>query len=227
MSRRTPQRSGATAKSAKRLSRNRILGIIAAVVVLALVIVGLVINSRFSTAEARRAEAIDTVAAANLILSRLPEDAAATQALITTVMPRTLDAQQLIDEIAAVAVEFNLEIIDTDLAWETQLLSGRDISYGDQLITDLGFGDLRDRSLVEPVTALVSVSGALADINALMTALSERQSADPTTPQLLLRRSDVVLSFTEDAAVATFEVIGIAMTALPAEVRVLIGTEAP
>jgi hypothetical protein len=227
MSRRTPQRSGATAKGAKRLSRNRILGIIAAVVVLALVIVGLVINSRFSTAEARRAEAIDTVAAANLILSRLPEDAAATQALITTVMPRTLDAQQLIDEIAAVAVEFDLEIIDTDLAWETQLLSGRDISYGDQLITDLGFGDLRDRSLVEPVTALVSVSGALADINALMTALSERQSADPTTPQLLLRRSDVVLSFTEDAAVATFEVIGIAMTALPAEVRVLIGTEAP
>ncbi len=228
MSRRTPQRSSRNASAGrKRLSRNMILRIIAAVVVLTLVIIGLIINSRFSAAEARRAEAVDTVSAANLILSRLPEDAAATQALIATVMPRTLEADQLLAQIDAVAIEFNLAIIDTDPIWEAQLLSGRDTSYGDQLISDLGFEDLRDRSLVEPVSALVSVTGTLADINAFMTALSERQSADPNTPQLLLRRSDVVLTFTEDAAVATFEAIGIAMTALPPEVRVLIATEEP
>lgn len=228
MSRRTPQRSSQNAAAGrKRLSRNMILRIIAAVTVLALVIIGLIINSRFSAAEARRAEAVDTVSAANLILSRLPEDASATQALIATVMPRTLEADQLLAQIDAVAIEFNLAIIDTDPIWEAQLLSGRDTSYGDQLISDLGFEDLRDRSLVEPVSALVSVTGTLADINAFMTALSERQSADPSTPQLLLRRSDVVLTFTEDAAVATFEAIGIAMTALPPEVRVLIPTEEP
>lgn len=228
MSRRTPQRSSQNAAAGrKRLSRNMILRIIAAVTVLALVIIGLIINSRFSAAEARRAEAVDTVSAANLILSRLPEDASATQALIATVMPRTLEADQLLAQIDAVAIEFNLAIIDTDPIWEAQLLSGRDTSYGDQLISDLGFEDLRDRSLVEPVSALVSVTGTLADINAFMTALSERQSADPSTPQLLLRRSDVVLTFTEDAAVATFEAIGIAMTALPPEVRVLIATEEP
>jgi hypothetical protein len=202
-----------------------ILRIIAGVAVLTLVIIGLIINSRFSAAEARRTEAMDTVSAANLILSRLPEDAAATQALITAVMPRTLSAEQLLAQIAPVATEFDLEIIDTDPTWEAQLLSGRETSYGDQLISDLGFGDLRDRSLVEPVSALVSVTGTLADINAFMTALSERQSADPSTAQLFLRRSDVVLSFVEDAAVATFEAIGIAMTALPPEVRVLIATE--
>lgn len=228
MSRRTPQRSSQNAAAGgKRLSRNMILRIIAAVVVLTLVIIGLIINSRFSAAEARRAEAVDTVSAANLILSRLPEDASATQALIATVMPRTLEADQLLAQIDAVAIEFNLAIIDTDPIWEAQLLSRRDTSYGDQLISDLGFEDLRDRSLVEPVSALVSVTGTLADINAFMTALSERQSADPSTPQLLLRRSDVVLTFTEDAAVATFEAIGIAMTALPPEVRVLIPTEEP
>lgn len=228
MSRRTPQRSSQNAAAGrKRLSRNMILRIIAAVTVLALVIIGLIINSRFSAAEARRAEAVDTVSAANLILSRLPEDASATQALIATVMPRTLEADQLLAQIDAVAIEFNLAIIDTDPIWEAQLLSRRDTSYGDQLISDLGFEDLRDRSLVEPVSALVSVTGTLADINAFMTALSERQSADPSTPQLLLRRSDVVLTFTEDAAVATFEAIGIAMTALPPEVRVLIATEEP
>jgi hypothetical protein len=204
-----------------------ILGIIAAVVVVTLVILGLVINSRFSDAEAQRAAAIDTVSAANLILSRLPEDSATTQDLITAVMPRSLSAEQLTNEVATVATELGLEIIDTDPLWEAQLLAGRETSYGDQLINDLGLNDLRERSLIEPVTTIVSVSGALGDINALMTALSQRQSVDPTTAQLLLRRSDVVLSFTEDAAVATFEAIGIRMTALPPEVRVLIGTEEP
>jgi hypothetical protein len=204
-----------------------ILGIISAVVVVTLVTLGLVINSRFSDAEAQRAAAIDTVSAANLILSRLPEDSATTQDLITAVMPRTLSAEQLTNEIATVATELGLEIIDTDPLWEAQLLAGRETSYGDQLINDLGLNDLRERSLIEPVTTIVSVSGTLADINALMTALSQRQSVDPTTAQLLLRRSDVVLSFTEDAAVATFEAIGIRMTALPPEVRVLIGTEEP
>lgn len=204
-----------------------ILRIIAVVAVLGLVIIGLVINSRFSAAEARRTEANDIVLAANLILTRLPEDAAATQALITTAMPRNLDADQLLAQIDTAAIEFNLEIIDTDPTWEAQLLSGRDTSYGDQLINDLGFGDLRDRNLVEPVSTLVSVTGTVADINAFMTALSERQSADLSTPQLLLRRSDVVLTSTEDAAVATFEAMGIAMTALPPEVRVLIASEEP
>ena len=204
-----------------------ILGIIAAVVVVTLVILGLVINSRFSDAETQRAAAIDTVSAANLILSRLPEDSATTQDLVNTVMPRSLSAEQLTNEVATVATELGLEIIDTDPLWEAQLLAGRETSYGDQLINDLGLNDLRERSLIEPVTTIVSVSGTLADINALMTALSQRQSVDPTTAQLLLRRSDVVLSFTEDAAVATFEAIGIRMTALPPEVRVLIGTEEP
>jgi hypothetical protein len=227
MSRRTPQSSRTASRRSGRPNRNSILGIIAAVVVVTLVILGLVINSRFSDAEAQRAAAIDTVSAANLILSRLPEDSATTQDLITAVMPRSLSAEQLTNEISTVATELGLEIIDTDPLWEAQLLAGREISYGDQLINDLGLNDLRERSLIEPVTTIVSVSGTLADINALMTALSQRQSVDPTTAQLLLRRSDVVLTFTDDAAVATFEAIGIRMTALPPEVRVLIGTEEP
>ncbi len=209
------------------MSRNLILKIVAGAMVLALVGFGLVINSRFSTAEARRSQARDIVAEANLILSRLPEGFADTQGLITTVMPRNLDAEQLRAVIAATAADFNLEMIDTEVEWDQQLLSGRDTSYGDQIIAELNLSDLRDRNLVEPVSAVISLQGALADINALMTALSQRQSQDADAPELLLRRSDVVLTFTQEVATATFEVIGIRMTALLPELRVLISSEGP
>jgi hypothetical protein len=165
MSRRTPQRSGATAKSAKRLSRNRILGIMAAVVVLILVIIGLVINSRFCNRRCQAApKPIDTVVSGKPDPHSSPRRCSShSGARLTTVMPRTLDTQQLINEIAAVAIEFDLEIIDTDLALGKHNCSpGRETSYGDQLVSDLGFSDLRERRTCRARdAALVSVTGTL------------------------------------------------------------------
>lgn len=225
MSLRTPARRRASRPARRRPSRATTLGIIAGAFLLGLVVIGFMITVRFSTAEDRRVQAADTASAAQVILSRLPAEASDTEALITTVMPRLVDAERLTAEIAAVASEFALEIIDTEEAWQTQLHAGREISYAEELLDDLGLADLRARQLIEPVSVVVSVAGALDDITAMMTALSVRDSAEPTTAQLFIRRSDVVLSFDELGAVATFDVIGIALTALPAELRVLIGDE--
>jgi type II secretory pathway pseudopilin PulG len=212
-------------------NRNRILiGIgISAVVIVLLAAVG--INSRFQNAEAQRIQAASTIALARLAQSQVPADAADTQALITSAMPRSLDEDQLFVVISEIAAGFGLDIIDTLPTWQERLTgpatNGVTNSASTEITEQLGFTDLVTSRLVEPVTSMITVRGAVADINAFMTRLSEAQSRDPNLPQLFLRRSAVLLTFEEEMAIATFEAIGMRLNALPPEVRVVVGGAAP
>jgi type II secretory pathway pseudopilin PulG len=212
-------------------NRNRILvGIgISAVVIVLVAAIG--INSRFQNAEAQRIQAASTIALARLTQSRVPADAADTQTLVTSAMPRSLDEDQLFVVISEIAAGFDLDIIDTLPAWQERLIGpradGATSSASNEITEQLGFTALVTSRLVEPVTSLITVRGAISDINAFMTSLSEAQSRDPNLPQLLLRRSAVLLTFEEEIAIATFEAIGMRLNALPPEVRVVVGGDAP
>lgn len=206
----------------KRLSHRNLFITIATLLVVTALVMTLAIFSRFGRAEDLRAEAASTVATAQLIRSRIPAEAAGIQAQITTALPRSLDEPGLRSEIAGLAAGFDLEVVDTTPEWEEQLRAGRSHSAADLILTELGLSELRDRSLVEPVTTVISLTGPLSDLTALMTALSERRSNETTSTKLLLRHSEVLVTFTDDLAIATFEVIGVRLSALPPELRVLL-----
>jgi hypothetical protein len=206
----------------RRVSRRNLFITIAALLVVTALVMTLAIFSRFGRAEDLRAEAASTVATAQLIRGRIPAEAASIQAQITSALPRALDESGLRFEIAGLAAGFGLEVVDTTPEWEEQLRAGRPHSATDLILTELGLSELRDRSLVEPVTTVISLTGPLSDLTALMTALSERRSNETTSTQLLLRHSEVLITFTDDLAIATFEVIGVRLSALPPELRVLL-----
>jgi hypothetical protein len=205
-----------------RLTRRNMFITIAAVIVVAALVVTLAIVSRFGRAEDLRAEAASTVATAQLIRSRIPADAAAIQAQITSAMPRTLDEARLRSEITEIAAGYGLEVVETADEWNERLRAGRPDSAADLIMSELALSELRDRSLVEPVTTVISLTGKLSDLTAFMTALSQRRSNETAASQLLLRHSEVLVTFNDDIAIATFEVVGVRLSALPPELRVLL-----
>jgi hypothetical protein len=187
---------------------------------------GLAYLDRSGTAEDRRALAAATAADADAVAAQIRSDgtagAADNQTRLGAMMPRTLSPERLLEEITALAASFDLEVVDTDAQWGEQLRSGRTISAQQQVIDDLGLRDLSEAGLVEPVAAEVSLRGSLRSVTGLMTALSERESRVGDPPELLLRRSDVVLRFAGADTIATLEVIGVRLSALPPEMRILI-----
>jgi type II secretory pathway pseudopilin PulG len=212
-------------------SRNRILlGIgIAAVVIVIAAAIG--INGRFQTADAQRVQAASTIARARLAQSQIPADAATTQELVSSAMPRSLNEEQLVNVITEIAAGFGLAVLDTLPEWEERLRRPATTeitdSASEEIFKQLGFTNMVTSQLVEPVTAMITVRGSLADINAFMTSLSEAQSRDPGLPQLFLRRSEVLLTFEDEIALATFEAIGVRLSALPPEVRVVVSGAEP
>jgi hypothetical protein len=190
------------------------------------VVGGLAYLDRSGTAEDRRALAAATVADADAVAAQIrsdiPAGAADNPTRLTAMMPRTLSPERLLEEITVLAASFDLVVVDTDAQWGEQLRSGRTISAQQQVIDDLGLRDLSEAGLVEPLAVEVSLRGSLRSVTGLMTALSERENRVEDPPELLLRRSDVVLRFAGADAIATLEVIGVRLSALPPEMRVLI-----
>jgi hypothetical protein len=212
-------------------SRNRILlGIgIAAVVIVIAAAIG--INGRFQTADAQQVQAASTIARARLTQSQIPADAAITQELVSTAMPRSLNEEQLVNVITEIAAGFGLAVLDTLPEWEERLRRPATTeitdSASEEIFKQLGFTKMVMSQLVEPVTAMITVRGSLTDINAFMTSLSQAQNREPDLPQLFLRRSEVLLTFDDEIAFATFEAIGVRLSALPPEVRVVVSGAEP